>query len=102
MTYIRLRTPREIGLLLRDARKRAKLGQADLAERIGTSRKWVVDAERGNPGAALGTVLRALDAVGVHVAAAVSTGDASDSRQIIPEAAVDIDAVIENARKRSR
>src|SRR5258708_5927424 len=67
MTQLPLRTPAEIGALIRDQRRRLKLDQADLAQRIGVSRLWINQIERGKPGASLGLVLRALDAVGVRL-----------------------------------
>ena len=103
MAHISLRTARDIGLLLRDARKRANEDQASLAARIGVSRRWVVDAERGNAGAALGTILRALDAVGVHLAF-VTTSPGSKQRAAVQQEplTVDIDAIIDATRKRKR
>jgi HTH-type transcriptional regulator / antitoxin HipB len=102
MGYISLRTPRDIGLVLREARKRAKMNQADLAERLGVSRKWVVEAERGNSGAALGTVLRALEVVGVRLGSV--TSDDASARPPHPAypPEIDIDAVVAATRKRPR
>jgi HTH-type transcriptional regulator / antitoxin HipB len=102
MSYILVRTPRDIGLLLREARRRAKLDQAELAERLGVSRKWVVEAERGNPGAALGTVLRALDIVDAKLGAIASDAPSPRAKTAHPEHVVDIDAIIDGARKRRR
>ena len=102
MSYILLRTPRDIGLLIRDARKRAKLDQAELAERLGASRKWVVAAERGNPGAALGTILRALEVLGTKVGAVTSETGARNVKAMSTMADVDIDAIIAGARKPRR
>jgi HTH-type transcriptional regulator / antitoxin HipB len=62
-----LRTPREIGLRIRDRRMQLGMSQAQLAERIGMSRQWVVSLEKGAPGAALGTVLRAISELGLDV-----------------------------------
>jgi len=103
MSYIPLRTAREVGVLLRDARKRANLDQATLAERLGVSRKWVVDAERGNPGASLGTVLRALDIVGVHLAFATNDESSKRTSRSRPDAtAIDIDEIVNASRRRRR
>ena len=109
MGYIALRTPRDIGLTLREARKRARLAQAELAARLGVSRKWVVDAERGNPGAGLGTVLRALEIVGVKIGIVVESSGDEDSPSakrraptLRKPAEIDIDAIVEAARQRRR
>jgi len=102
MSYIPVRTPRDVGLLLREACKRLKLGQAELAERLGVSRKWVVEAERGNAGAALGTVLRAIDLVGAKLGALASDAEVPRTKNASRAPDVDIDAIIARARKPRR
>lgn len=62
---VRLRTAREIGLRIRDRRMHLGLSQAELAERVGMTRQWVIGLEKGAPGAALGTVLRTLAELGL-------------------------------------
>jgi HTH-type transcriptional regulator/antitoxin HipB len=62
---VRLRTAREIGLRIRDRRMQLGLSQAELAERVGMTRQWVIGLEKGAPGAALGTVLRTLSELGL-------------------------------------
>lgn len=56
-------TPKDIGALVRDARLEAGLTQTALAEKIGASRFWVVDFERGKARAELGLALKALRAL---------------------------------------
>ena len=65
-----LKTPRDVGAALRNHRRRLGLDQADLAQRVGVSRKWVVDAEKGNPGAGLGLIVGAFAAMGTGLAIA--------------------------------
>lgn len=62
-----VRTARDLGAGVRDARLRSGWTQAELAERIGTSRQWVIALERGKPTAELGRVLKAFAALGVAV-----------------------------------
>lgn len=69
MVQIALRTPADIGALIKDRRLALGIDQAELAERIGVGRLWVNQVERGKPGASLGLVLRALAAVGVDIKA---------------------------------
>jgi len=57
----------EVGALLRDARRRLGMTQAQLAEAVGTSRAWVVAVESGSPNARLDLVLRALQWVDLAV-----------------------------------
>ena len=62
-----LRTPIDIGSAIRDRRRRLGLGQDELAARVGVSRKWIIDVEKGKPRAEIGLLLRTLDALGLHV-----------------------------------
>jgi transcriptional regulator with XRE-family HTH domain len=59
-----VRTARDLGSAVRDARLRRGWTQAELADRIGASRQWVVSFERGKATAEVGTALRAIAALG--------------------------------------
>jgi HTH-type transcriptional regulator/antitoxin HipB len=60
----------DVGALVRDARSRLGWTQAELCERLGVSRPWLVDIERGrHDRAEMGKVLRLLAAVGVELRA---------------------------------
>ena len=43
-----IRTPADLGAVIRDRRKQLKLDQATFAKRIGVSRQWVIEIERGH------------------------------------------------------
>lgn len=58
-----LRSPRDVGLLIRDRRRSLHLSQAELARRIGASRHWVMDLEAGKRSVELGLVLASLAAL---------------------------------------
>lgn len=60
-----VRTARDLGAAVRDARLRQGWTQADLADRINVSRQWVSSLERGKTTAELGTALRAVTALGL-------------------------------------
>lgn len=60
-----VRTARDLGAAIRDARLGKGWTQAELAVRIGTSRQWVISLERGKASAELGTALRAVAALGM-------------------------------------
>jgi HTH-type transcriptional regulator/antitoxin HipB len=62
-----IRTPSDLGTALRGRRRALGLGQAQLAERIGVARQWVVKIEAGKSTAELGLVLRALAALGMEL-----------------------------------
>lgn len=87
-----VRTPADLGAVIRDRRKRLKLDQAALAKRIGVSRQWIIEVERGHARAELGLVLRAIDALDIELDASVGHGRPRRS------GAVDIDAIVAKAK----
>lgn len=92
---MRFRSPVELGAIIRERRRRLGLEQKALAERVGVSRQWIIDIEKGKPRAALGLVLRTVNELGVLL-------DASDE-PVRPSrrstAAPDINSIIAAARK---
>lgn len=60
-----IRTARDLGAAVRDARLQHDWTQAELADRIDVSRQWVIALERGKATAELGTALRAITALGM-------------------------------------
>ena len=60
---MRLKTARELGMRLREAREDQGLTQEELAERIGASRRWVWEMEKGKETLHLGLVLKAISAL---------------------------------------
>jgi HTH-type transcriptional regulator/antitoxin HipB len=71
---MRVRTVREIGLLVRTERRRRGLTLADVAERVGCSRQWVAALEAGGERLEVALVLRTLGALGVSLDARVPDG----------------------------
>jgi len=67
-----VRSSSDLGAVIRDRRKQLELDQAAFARKIGVSRQWVIDVEKGHARAQLGLVLRAIDALNIQLDA--STG----------------------------
>lgn len=65
---MRVATKREMGIALRDLRRRRKLTQAALAEQLGVGRHWVNRVEQAKTNADMFTVLRALKLLGAELA----------------------------------
>jgi y4mF family transcriptional regulator len=87
-----IRTPADLGAIVRDRRKQLKLDQATFAKRIGVSRQWVIEIEHGHPRAELALVLRAIDTLNIRIDASVD----QDRRH---SNAIDIDAIVAKAKK---
>jgi y4mF family transcriptional regulator len=94
-----IRTPADLGAAIRERRKQLGLDQATLAQRIGASRQWIIGIERGHARAELGLVLRALDALDLHVSAgAADTGQRVSAPDRV--AGPDLDAIVAAARQK--
>ena len=92
---MRIRNPSELGGLIRETRRHLGLDQSALAEKVGVSRQWIIEIEKGKPRAAIGLILRTLNALGIYLDARsepVKKAQTSASK-------VDLDAIIEAARK---
>lgn len=74
-----LRTPTDIGALIRQRRNDTGMDQATLAKKVGVSRWWIHEIERGKPRAELGLVLRTLTVLGVTL----STYDTPDAEHAV-------------------
>ena len=70
-----MRSAREIGDLIADGRRRLGWSQGDLAKKIGASRQWISNIERGRTTAEFELVLRALHALEYQVIIRFNTGE---------------------------
>lgn len=100
-----VRNVRDLGLLLREKREDRGLTQAALAERIGTSRHWVMAMEGGKPTVEIGLVIKAMSALNLSLDvgedARAGFARTRSGTSVVREpavAAVDLDAVLSNAR----
>lgn len=94
---MQLRAPRDIGGLIRAQRLALGLDQRSLAARVGVSRLWIGEIERGKPGASLGLVLRTLAELGVTLTSADETPPADQPPSV---GGPDINAILDAARRR--
>lgn len=88
---MRVATAADVGRLVRAARARRAMTQADLAEAAGVSRRWLVDLEAGKPRAELELVLTVLAVLGVGLQTDALEPPSNASAQSMPTADVDLD-----------
>jgi HTH-type transcriptional regulator/antitoxin HipB len=96
---ILIRTSSDLGALIRERRIKLGLDQISLAKKAGTSRKWLIEVERGKPRAEIGLILRTLRALGVAFAVSDTADDSSPAHKTKTDA-VDIDRVIASLKRR--
>jgi HTH-type transcriptional regulator/antitoxin HipB len=92
---MRVRNSSELGGFIRETRRQLGLDQGELAQKVGVSRQWIIEIEKGKPRAAIGLILRTLNALGVCLDARtepVKNVQRSGSK-------IDLDAIIKAARK---
>jgi len=65
MSDIPVKSPQDIGNIIRQVRKQQGIRQDDLAAIIESSHVFMRDAERGKPSVQLGRIMRALDELGI-------------------------------------
>jgi HTH-type transcriptional regulator/antitoxin HipB len=105
---MRVGTVKDLGLVIRDGRQKLGMSQQALADRVGVSRQWIIEVEKGKPRASADLLLRALRTLGLELTvnlqspgAAKSIGAADGFGGGTSDAGswdVDIDALIERAR----
>ncbi len=95
-SVMQIRTPLELGLAIRDRRRKLKLSQNELAHKAGVGRQWIVAIEQGKPRAELGLVFRTLAALDLPLTIHTDFRQLSPSDDLEP---VDIDAVVNAARE---
>jgi transcriptional regulator with XRE-family HTH domain len=62
---MQVHTVRDLGAAVREARSKNHVTQAELAQRAGVSREWLVRLEQGHPRLEVQLVLDTLEAVGL-------------------------------------
>jgi HTH-type transcriptional regulator / antitoxin HipB len=96
---MRIRTPTDLGAIIRDSRLKLGLAQKSLADRIGVGREWIVEVEKGKPRAQIGLVLRAINALGIVLDARPETTLPKERSARAADTSVDIDSIVAAARK---
>jgi y4mF family transcriptional regulator len=101
---MRIRTPADLGALIRDSRTKLGLGQKSLADKVGVSRQWIVEIEKGKSRASIGLLLRTIDALGIALDAE-KEGSRKPKDTSMPHGAdahVDIDSIVDSARRKRK
>ena len=91
---MRVNTATELGHLVRDKRKQQNLTQAQLANKIGVSRKWLIDLESGKATAEVSLVLRTLRSLGIEMEVKDRTS------RVVTDRTFNIDDIVDATRKR--
>lgn len=91
-----IKTPADLGQIIRSRRKELRLNQAQLAAQIGVSRQWLIDIEKGKSRAELGLILRAIYALGLSMH--LDRGKNETTQRTSPPD-IDLDAIVERSKR---
>ena len=80
---MRVGTPRDIGLMIRERRNVLDLDQAELARKVGVSRQWLIGLERGKQRADVGLIIRTLNALGLILDIRTDRANASTRKRAV-------------------
>ena len=97
-----IRTPADLGAFIRERRTKLGLDQRSLAQKVGISRKWIVEIEKGKPRAEIGLILRTLKVLEAPLELSDGTNPSrrKDSAAMASPS-VDIDNLLQSLRKKS-
>jgi HTH-type transcriptional regulator/antitoxin HipB len=91
---MRIRTPADLGAVIRGRRTKLRLDQKSLAAKAGVSRQWIVAVEEGKPRAEIGLILRTIEALGINLA----VDEPAKAIRAAGPPPVDIDSIVAAAR----
>jgi HTH-type transcriptional regulator/antitoxin HipB len=93
-----VKTPMDVGHLVKDKRKKLGLTQELMAKKLGVSRLWLLQLEQGKTTVHLGMVLRALNDLGIMLEV-----DTSASSSVLrEESARMLDDIIQRSSKKPK
>ena len=95
---MKIRNVADLGAFIRGHRVKLGMDQSDLAEKAGTSRKWIVEVEQGKPRAEIGLVLRTLKTLGLSLDIAVDRIQKASAAS--EPGNVDINNILNSLKKR--
>jgi HTH-type transcriptional regulator/antitoxin HipB len=94
-----IKSPTDIGAVIKEQRIKLGLDQDALAKKAGTSRKWLIEVEKGKPGAELELVLRTLRTLGITLHTTERSSRRSEARAG-SSPSVDLDAVLNSLKRK--
>ena len=95
---MRIRTPTELGLIIRQARRQRGMTQQQLARAAAVGRQWIVAVEAGKPRVELAKVLQTLAALDLSLAVG-GEGLPETARSALPIEKIDLQAVLDAHRR---
>ena len=97
-----IRHPGELGAVIMTVRRTQGLSQAQLADRLGVSRVWLGQVERGKSSPRLDLVLRVLNELQITLAAYASGDVMPDRLPVDALSPIDIDDIADTGLAQSR
>lgn len=90
---MKVQSPQDLGILIREERKKQGWTQAELADRVGVKPLWISAFERGKTTAQIGLVFRTIKALGLNL----SVGKAERPGGV--STVIDLEALVQTRRE---
>lgn len=91
---MQIRRPSELGAIIMNVRRKRSFSQAQLAERLGVSRIWLGQVERGKASPRLDLILRVLNELEITLSARASDSPSEPAEEpSVATSAIDIDDI---------
>lgn len=90
---MKVQSPQDLGILVREERKKQGWTQAELADRVGVKPLWISAFERGKTTAQIGLVFRTIKALGLNI----SVGKAERPGGVAT--VIDLEALVQTMRE---
>ncbi len=90
---MKVQSPQDLGILVREERKKLGWTQAELADRVGVKPLWISAFERGKTTAQIGLVFRTIKALGLNI----SVGKAERPGGV--GTVIDLEALVQTMRE---
>jgi HTH-type transcriptional regulator / antitoxin HipB len=98
-----LKTPAQLGAAIKARRTQLGIDQGTLANRARVSRNWLMQLEKGAPGASIGIILRVLGPLKMSLSLeSPDKADTTDQRASAQFSPVDINQVIQSLKSTKR
>lgn len=90
---MKVQSPQDLGILIREERKKQGWTQAELADRVGVKPLWISAFERGKTTAQIGLVFRTIKALGLNLS--VGKAERPDGASTV----IDLEALVQTRRE---
>jgi len=99
MAIFTIRNAKDLGLSIKERRTALGLDQVSLAQKVGVSRKWIIDIEKGKPRASVELALRTLSVLGIQFTTDDEATKGGSNPKIAASSPINIDDMLDDLQR---